>query len=461
MTFSPPFSGTFAYKGVIPSSFMNAINTDIGNALDKTGDSFPLGGISGRIDVLAGGSIQTNSTGEIIINPSGILSMQGEFGGGGQFNFTSSSQVNISSTACVFENGSATSFSDGSSLQFGQGPTDTTPMSVVFNNTSNTSVTAKATWDFESVNTLFTPLSITTMQGQFNLIGSNAVINIGDGTVGNIGAMISFNKYSGLYQAPTHSDFNLNGTTYLYGTLNTQSGGTLTASAGSTVNFGDANASPPVATILFQQNALVNFISGSNTFFDPGSILQIDTVFTILQFPTFIGTQSVTCVQSIVGGTNFGVNNFVSATVPNGTIIGPGISTGAAWYVPIQVHNGATLTSVQFNFSIADHTGLGISSIMPPQFDVIAVPIAAASGYVHLNSSFPKSMNFTPGSASSYSSQTTLVYTTNQHNVIDITNYAYFAVIYDESGSHTITGNAYGNVITIFSNITSSAWANV
>ena len=58
MTFTRPLSGTFAYKGIIPSSVMNTINNDFPNALDKTGDNVGNGGgISGEIDVLSGGSI--------------------------------------------------------------------------------------------------------------------------------------------------------------------------------------------------------------------------------------------------------------------------------------------------------------------------------------------------------------------------------------------------------------------
>lgn len=59
MTFSRPYSGTFAYQGFIPSSAMNNINNDIPNCLDKTGDnSTNSGGVTGRIDWKSGSTLK-------------------------------------------------------------------------------------------------------------------------------------------------------------------------------------------------------------------------------------------------------------------------------------------------------------------------------------------------------------------------------------------------------------------
>ena len=55
MTFSPPYAGVFAYKGLIPSTFLNAVNNDLPNALDKTGDTV---------------------TGEIVFGNGALLEMQ-------------------------------------------------------------------------------------------------------------------------------------------------------------------------------------------------------------------------------------------------------------------------------------------------------------------------------------------------------------------------------------------------
>ena len=61
MTFTRPYSGTFAYKGIIPSSAMNVLN-GFANALDKTGDNIGNGGgISGLVDVLSGGELRLQS----------------------------------------------------------------------------------------------------------------------------------------------------------------------------------------------------------------------------------------------------------------------------------------------------------------------------------------------------------------------------------------------------------------
>lgn len=71
MSFSTPYAGTFAYKGIIPSSFLNTVNLAIPNALDKTGDnasSSPSGGISGLIEVLGTGGITFDTNALLTMN---------------------------------------------------------------------------------------------------------------------------------------------------------------------------------------------------------------------------------------------------------------------------------------------------------------------------------------------------------------------------------------------------------
>src|ERR1017187_3276772 len=120
MTFSKPFAGLFAYKGIIPSSAMNTINNAIPNALDKTGDSAAGGGgISGEVDILGGGSIQTNGAGIIQINTGGGLINNGVIKGTGIFQFLPTSAVQFQSANTTFTSGSQTTFLDNSNLFIG------------------------------------------------------------------------------------------------------------------------------------------------------------------------------------------------------------------------------------------------------------------------------------------------------------------------------------------------------
>ena len=78
MTFTAPYSGTFAYKGIIPSSFLNNINTDIPKSLDKTGDTSATGGgISGIIDILSGGALAALSGSSIDVLSGANLNLYG------------------------------------------------------------------------------------------------------------------------------------------------------------------------------------------------------------------------------------------------------------------------------------------------------------------------------------------------------------------------------------------------
>ena len=124
MTFSKPITGTFAFEGIIPSAAMNIINNAIPNALDKTGDNTttsPTGGISGRIDVLNGGSILGQLGSQIGVETGGLL-----FVNAGEFNVVGAGQVNFggdSSAATLNMFGSTiTTFNAGAKLVIGNQP---------------------------------------------------------------------------------------------------------------------------------------------------------------------------------------------------------------------------------------------------------------------------------------------------------------------------------------------------
>ena len=89
MTFTRPFSGTFAYEGLIPSSAMNAINNAFPDILDKTGDT-----ITGIIEIAAAGELS-------FLSGSYLETLSGS-------NVALAGAVTIESTATVISNANIT-----------------------------------------------------------------------------------------------------------------------------------------------------------------------------------------------------------------------------------------------------------------------------------------------------------------------------------------------------------------
>ena len=98
MTFGPIQVGGFSLGQTFTHGNANAINTDLQNALDKTGDNAgttPPGGISGEIEVLSGGSIVVDSGANLTVNGTETV--------GGTLNMTN--VANVASTCTLNVNG--------------------------------------------------------------------------------------------------------------------------------------------------------------------------------------------------------------------------------------------------------------------------------------------------------------------------------------------------------------------
>jgi len=138
MTFASPLTGTIAYKGIIPSSMLNAINADIPKCLDKTGDNASNGGgISGLIDVLSGGSIAFDLSSNLDIYGtatlhgapaalyvgSGVASSSINFINGSYLNLINTSAITLSNSASMtlYPGSSAINLQSGTSLQLQTG----------------------------------------------------------------------------------------------------------------------------------------------------------------------------------------------------------------------------------------------------------------------------------------------------------------------------------------------------
>ena len=99
MTFSKPSSILFAYKGIIPSAVMNAINNDFPNALDKTGDGIATsGGVTGEIDWKSGSVLQMLSGSTLALNSAILLNTGSYFHGNFLWNSTTNSPTISQST---------------------------------------------------------------------------------------------------------------------------------------------------------------------------------------------------------------------------------------------------------------------------------------------------------------------------------------------------------------------------
>jgi hypothetical protein len=147
--------------------------------------------------------------------------------------------------------------------------------------------------------------------------------------------------------------------------------------------------------------------------------------------------------------------------LPFPVLVGP--ATTALQAVPLDfLHHGATLNSLAFVFAVgASHTGVPAQL---PQFSIYRSPLAiGASAYsssVALSTTAAQSPA-TPGSGSIwYDSGVNqqMVYGCNQANVIDTTQYAYFAVIEDENSTNAIAGNLYIAMIPNYVNILNMAF---
>jgi len=105
--------------------------------------------------------------------------------------------------------------------------------------------------------------------------------------------------------------------------------------------------------------------------------------------------------------------------------------------------DGATLSSVSISFGVAN-PHFGVPTL--PTLSVQRISQAANSVVVALSTSDPQSFTPAPGSAAAWFASgftQQLIYTCNQNNVIDNTQYVYIMTLRDESGANSIAGNTY------------------
>jgi hypothetical protein len=115
-----------------------------------------------------------------------------------------------------------------------------------------------------------------------------------------------------------------------------------------------------------------------------------------------------------------------------------------------QLHNGATLNSVGLTLQgAAAHMGLPTTM---PAFAVYRTPIASPTGTptALYSSTF---VTDSTGLLATYKTAHMWTLPCNQTSVIDTTQYAYFAIIWDEGGTNAVVGNFYSGLLLTYTSI--------
>lgn len=127
------------------------------------------------------------------------------------------------------------------------------------------------------------------------------------------------------------------------------------------------------------------------------------------------------------------------------SIVNSGGAPRYAYYLPLtQLHNGATLSAASlYMVGATSHTSL------PANMPAVSLYRAGAGGIASLVSGTPYTLDPTSVLAT-YKTTHQIPVTTNQNNVIDTTQYSYFALIYDESGANAEAFNTYYGMALLY-----------
>jgi hypothetical protein len=140
-------------------------------------------------------------------------------------------------------------------------------------------------------------------------------------------------------------------------------------------------------------------------------------------------------------------------TATNGIdFTGPATGTPIVWLIQT-LHHQATLSTVNFVVLVNGPHGALPANLPSVQLRRVLLT-SGAETIVDLSTTPQQSP--TPGSAAAWDNSGNvqfITYTTNQNNVIDTTSYKYYAVVTDESGANSVSGNRYIALILNFTNI--------
>lgn len=381
-------TGAYSYKSGVSSNSFNYIDNTFPNLLDKTGDNATNGGgISGRIDLLAGSSLLLVNGASITLN-------------GGDLVFNNTSGIN-------FNNSSTVVFGDTSSILMG----------------SSTSLITSGTLNIASGGTLGINGGATmhVKSGATEYVDSGGNLEVSSGGALKIDAGANLNVASG-------------------GNINIASGGYLTATNATTTFNGN---------LVILTGGVTVDTSGTGNFVTVGSgnTLTVAGTQRNASFPQFITPISRQTAMDInMGAAQFGTWLKQSSGVQN-TASGPFSPGQSTLIIPLdRLHNGSTLASIFIAFIVGTPHSAVPANL--PVFSVYRYGGLGGSGpvtYQYLNSTAIQSPT-NPGSGSAWYASGGVQYfqyVTNQNNVIDNTQYCYAMSVSDESGSNSLGGNFY------------------
>lgn len=198
----------------------------------------------------------------------------------------------------------------------------------------------------------------------------------------------------------------------------------LTGGTGDQITFGVGGASPRTRTLAVPLDAMAI----SNGTIAVGNI------------PDFV---PMTSSQSAFGGTTG--TSLVTAVAST--------SNPYAYYVPLRgfLHNGATLTSATLYLQGASgHANVPTGTNLPSFGLMRWAPLTGTLVWLAAGNS--PSFD-TTGTLSAYKALHSWSFACNQDNVIDRSQYDYYAVIWDESGANAVSGNMYTGMLLNFGSI--------
>jgi hypothetical protein len=171
------------------------------------------------------------------------------------------------------------------------------------------------------------------------------------------------------------------------------------------------------------------------------------TLFGSTNWPTFFSTRTVTRSHPFNPyiGTGWTMSAGGSLSVTSLYTTGPGTASSAFCDITPFVHDGATLNSVTIDFAVTlAHPS--IASMVLPKANVARTTLGAgqsATNGVSLSSGGAVTLP-TPGSAAAYVNSNlsqSLVFTCDQNNVIDKSQYKYTLIMADENGTNSVANS--------------------
>jgi hypothetical protein len=261
----------------------------------------------------------------------------------------------------------------------------------------------------------------------------------------------------------------------------------LNGTSNATINLDSSCISNNSGTTNYNSNAIVNLnntsslniqssassnIYGSIFIYAGGSITNFGTYLSD-SFNKFITTQTRNMVTNVING-QIAAGSWAIQPYGYSDTTSSITSTLPILYVPInRMHNGANLLTVTVYFQV----GLNHSTApaTPPTIKVVSVASNGTSSTL-LNNTTNATYSgvwynasgaacfFNPSSAPTgaayYNSGAvqSITFTCNQNNTIDNTANSYCVIITDESGSNSLNGNTFYNIVCNFGNITTQSW---